>query len=115
MKTTLELDLPAELVEALARRVAELLRAADVECEASPWLDLDGACTYLGFSRDTLYKLTAAGAIPCRKKLDGQGLRFHRRELDAWMEERYPRVDRLARAELSSAVSLDAQTRGQDW
>jgi excisionase family DNA binding protein len=61
----------------------------------SPWLNLEGACAYLGFSRDQLYKLTAAHAIPFRKKAGGQGLRFHRDELDAWMETRYPRLDRL--------------------
>jgi excisionase family DNA binding protein len=44
---------------------------------------------YLKFSRDRLYKLTAAKAIPCRKKLDGQGLLFHRDELDRWVEAAY--------------------------
>jgi len=61
----------------------------------SPWLSFEAARAYLGFSRDTLYKLTAAGAIPCRRKAGGQKLRFHRAELDAWMDEAYPRVDRL--------------------
>jgi excisionase family DNA binding protein len=60
----------------------------------SPWLTFEQARVYLGFSRDTLYKLTAARAVPCRKKLGGQGLRFHRDELDEWMRERYPRLDR---------------------
>jgi excisionase family DNA binding protein len=45
---------------------------------------------YLGFSRDRLYKLTAARAIPFRKKRDGQGLLFHRGELDRWLEREYP-------------------------
>ena len=48
------------------------------------------AAAYLGFSRDRLYKLTAARAIPCRKKRDGQGLLFHRGELDRWLEREYP-------------------------
>jgi excisionase family DNA binding protein len=91
----LALVVPAELVEALAERVAELLRDQPRQEPTSPWLDVDGACAYLGFSRNTLYKLTAARAIPSRKKADGQGLRFHRDELDAWMEEQYPRLDRL--------------------
>jgi excisionase family DNA binding protein len=91
----LALVVPAELVEAIARRVAELLGRDQPRQESvSPWLDVDGACAYLGFSRNTLYKLSAAGAIPCRKKAAGQGLRFHREELDAWMEEQYPRIDR---------------------
>jgi excisionase family DNA binding protein len=92
----LAVAIPLELVEALAERVAELLWREQPEREpGSPWLDVDGACAYLGYSRNALYRLTAARAIPCRKKLDGQGLRFHRDELDAWMKERYPRLDRL--------------------
>jgi hypothetical protein len=35
-------------------------------------------------------KLTAARAISVRKKRDGQGLLFHRRELDRWLEQEYP-------------------------
>jgi len=97
MSEPLALTIPAELVEAIAQRVAELLRNQHTETPAdgSPWLDYDAACAYLGFSRDTLYKLTAARAIPCRKKAGGQGLRFHRQELDSWMESTYPRLDRL--------------------
>jgi excisionase family DNA binding protein len=91
----LALVVPAELVEALAGRVAELLRDQLCQEPTSPWLDLDGACAYLGFSRNTLYKLSAARALPCRKKVDGQTLRFHRDELDSWMEAQYPRLDRL--------------------
>jgi excisionase family DNA binding protein len=88
-------EVPGQLVEAIAARVAELVTAASPE-PVSPWLDVDGACAYLGFSRNTLYRLTAARAIPCRKKANGQGLRFRRDELDEWMDEQYPRLDRLA-------------------
>jgi excisionase family DNA binding protein len=100
MNDQLVLTIPPELVQAIAARVVELLRqqeSLDAERqERSPWLTLDQACSYLGFSRDTLYKLTAARAIPFRKKQGGQGLRFHRDELDAWMEIQYPRLDRFA-------------------
>jgi excisionase family DNA binding protein len=88
------------LAEVIAQRVAEILRsqpAVRPDCQPpSPWLTLDQAGEYLGLSHDSVYKLTAARAIPCRKKIKGQGLRFRRDELDAWMETRYPRVDRLA-------------------
>jgi excisionase family DNA binding protein len=47
--------------------------------------------TYLGFSRNQLYKLTAAKAIPFRKKSGGQALLFRRDELDSWLESHYPR------------------------
>jgi excisionase family DNA binding protein len=95
MTETVPLLVPAELVETIARRVAELLRdqAASAAEPVSPWLDVEAACAYLGFSRDRLYKLTAASAIPCRKKRGGQGLLFHRAELDAWVEQAYERLD----------------------
>jgi excisionase family DNA binding protein len=87
----LALLVPDELLHALAERTAQLVTerlqlAAQME---SPWLDFDGAIAYLGFSRDRLYKLTAARAIPFRKKRDGQGLLFHRDELDRWVEAEY--------------------------
>lgn len=86
----LTLTLPAGLLEALAERVAELvnerLRAPQPE---SPWLDFDGALEYLRFSRDQLYKLTAARAIPFRKRRGGQALLFHREELDRWLEREF--------------------------
>jgi excisionase family DNA binding protein len=83
--------LPHELLEAAAERVAELLlERLPTTPAVSPWLDFDAALAYLGFSRDRLYKLTAARAIPFRKKRNGQGLLFHRGELDRWLEQEYP-------------------------
>ena len=88
----LRLLVPDELLEAAAERVAELVlaRLPLMSPPASPWLDLEGAMAYLGFSRDRLYKLTAARAIPFRKKRDGHGLLFHRDELDRWLELEFP-------------------------
>jgi excisionase family DNA binding protein len=82
---------PDELLQALAERTAALLaeRLEATPPAKSPWLDFEGAAAYLGFSRDRLYKLTAARAIPFRKKRDGQGLLFHREELDRWVEAEY--------------------------
>lgn len=84
--------LPDELLQAAAEGVVELLleRLPAPPAAGSPWLDFDGALEYIGFSRDRLYKLTAARAIPFRKKRDGQGLLFHRGELDRWLEQEYP-------------------------
>jgi len=89
----LPLLFPDELVEAIAQCVAERTfeHLADLCVTRSPWLDFSAASAYLGFSRDKLYKLTAAKAIPFRKKRDGQGLLFHRDELDDWLESHYPR------------------------
>jgi excisionase family DNA binding protein len=93
--------IPGELIDALAERIASLVgdqlaqQLTTQQPQVSPWLTVDQTCAYLSFSRDALYKLTAARAIPFRKKEGGQGLRFHRDELDAWMETQYPRMDRL--------------------
>lgn len=93
----LQLTIPDELIEQLAQQILERLdqRQAATDPPTFPWLTLNQACTYLGLSRNALYKLTAARAIPCHKKQGGQGLRFHRDELDQWMQEQYPRLDRL--------------------
>ena len=90
--TTITLTVPETLLERLAERIgARLLAELELRprLEASPWLDFEGAMAYLSFSRDRLYKLTAAKAIPFRKKRDGQGLLFHRDELDRWVEATY--------------------------
>ncbi len=93
MSTELSLPIPTDLVEAIAQRVAELIgeQISKAHAPASPWLDFEAASSYLGFSPDKLYKLTAAKAIPYRKKQGGQGLLFHRDELDKWLESHYPR------------------------
>ncbi|MDE3070677.1 MAG: helix-turn-helix domain-containing protein [Acidobacteriota bacterium] len=88
---TLTLGLPEELIEQVAERLADLLAERAAEQAGSPWLSLPQAAAYLGFSRDKLYKLSAARAIPVRKKRDGQGLLFHRDELDQWVETAYQR------------------------
>jgi excisionase family DNA binding protein len=82
---------PDRLVQELAERTAALVaaRLAAAARTESPWLDVEGAMAYLSLSRDRLYKLTAARAIPFRKKRDGQGLLFHRDELDRWVETQY--------------------------
>lgn len=89
----LTLSLPDEIVRTAADRIADILLEELKSAEpppASPWLDVKGTMSYLGFSRDKLYKLTAARAIPFHKKRGGRRLLFHREELDRWVEEHYP-------------------------
>jgi excisionase family DNA binding protein len=96
MAEPLTLTLPAELVEQLAAQVADLVaaRLSAAQPAASPWMNFQQACSYLGFSKDKLYRLCAARAIAVRKKENGQGLLFHRDELDDWLRHSYPRLDR---------------------
>jgi excisionase family DNA binding protein len=99
------LTVPESLLDALAERVArQVTSRLETPPAASPWLDVEAALEYLPFSRDQLYKLTAAKAIPFRKKRDGQGLLFHRGELDRWLETAYEPTGCAAEVELWSST-----------
>jgi len=92
----LTIAIPGELIELVARRVVELLANANRrDVTESPWLTSKEAMAYMNVTEDVFYKLTAARAIPCRKRDRGQGFLFRRDELDSFMEVLYPRVDRL--------------------
>jgi excisionase family DNA binding protein len=106
IRCELTLLAPSELLDSLAElvaaRVAERLPPPR---PVSQWLDFEGACAYLRFSRDQLYKLTAAKAIPFRKKRGGQGLLFHRDELDRWVEAAYEPTGCAGEVELWSSTN----------
>lgn len=74
-----------ELVEALAQRIAELLRESlpPAAEQRSPWMGIEQAAAYLDWPKQRLYKLTAQGAIPHYKQ-EGR-LLFRRDELDTWL------------------------------
>jgi excisionase family DNA binding protein len=107
----LTLTIPEGLLAALAERIAAKLPHQPPPAQtASPWLDTAGACAYLGLSRQQLYKLTAARSIPVRKKRGGHGLRFHRGELDAWLEQAYESTGWTPQVELWSTTESDSDT-----
>lgn len=101
----LSLHVPGRLLDALAELVAARVGTRLPERAESPWLDFDGAREYLRFSRDQLYKLTAARAIPFRKKRHGQGLLFHRDELDRWLRAAYEPTGCAGEVELWSSTN----------
>ena len=72
-------ELPADFVDQLARRVAELSREAD-QPSAEPYLDVDQAATYLACNKDRIYDLKALGRL--RYAQDGRRLLFRREWLD---------------------------------
>ncbi len=100
----LSLHLPEELLEGLAELIAARVGTRLPARPESPWLDFEGAREYLRFSRDQLYKLTAARAIPFRKKRDGQGLLFRRDELDRWLRAAYEPTGCVGEVELWSST-----------
>lgn len=75
------LAVPDELVEAVARRAAEL--AADM-LAPEPWLDVAAAGEHLACPPSRVYALVSAGRIPVHR--DGSRLLFRRAELDRWVE-----------------------------
>jgi len=74
----LALTLPAEALEAIAERAAELV-AGRMAREASPWMTRARAATYLGLPVSRLEK---DKRIPCHR--DGGRVLYHRDELDAY-------------------------------
>ena len=102
----MQLAIPDELLDALAERVARRVASRLEQPQpTSPWLDVEGALGFLPFSRDQLYKLTSAKAIPFRKKRGGQGVLFHRGELEAWLEAEYEPTGCAGEVELWSSTN----------
>ena len=101
----LTITVPDELLTLLANRIAaHIPTAAPAPAAASPWLGAAAAAAYIGIPRNQLYKLTAANAIPVHRKRRGQGLRFRREELDAWLHAEYEATGWTPRVELSSST-----------
>ena len=73
----LELTLPAETLEAIARRAAEIVLARTSD-RSSPWLNRQEAAGYLGLPVSRLEK---DRQIPCHR--DRGRVLYHRDELDA--------------------------------
>jgi len=80
----LALQVPPELVDAIAGRVVELL-ADRVGRAPGPagWMDVDAAAEYLGKPRSRVYDLAAQGAV--RHGRDGRSLLFRACDLDAYL------------------------------
>ena len=77
----LELYMPAELVEAIAARAADL--AADlVAARPEPWITVAQAAEHLACPRSRIYSLVSARRIPFCK--DGSRVLFKASALDAW-------------------------------
>jgi excisionase family DNA binding protein len=76
----LRVALPPEQFEALAQRIADLLR----DGEDDGFLDVEGAATYLGLSRKAVYHLVERRRLPHYRPAGR--LLFDRAELRAWVE-----------------------------
>jgi hypothetical protein len=75
--SSVRLELPAELVEAIARRAAQLVLDQLGTRDSSPWLTRRQAAAYLGLPVSRLEK---DRRIPCHR--DRGRVLYHRAELD---------------------------------
>ncbi|HEX5527224.1 MAG TPA: excisionase family DNA-binding protein [Solirubrobacterales bacterium] len=79
--TKLALELPADVLDAVAERAAEIvLERLGEPTPSSPWLDVAGAAEYIAAPVSRIYALVSANRIPHHR--DGSRLLFHRDELD---------------------------------
>ncbi len=76
----LSLNVPPELIDALAKRVATLLTETATP-PPSPFLGVDEAAEYLGRPKSRVYELVAQRRV--RHYRDGRALLFRREDLDA--------------------------------
>jgi len=80
---TLALTMPAELIEQIARRAAELV-AERKSPAVSPWLSVAEAAERLRCGKDRIYDLIALGKLTPRR--DGRRVLLRRDDLDAYVE-----------------------------
>lgn len=76
------LAVPDALVDAIARRVVQLMPSS-AGAPVSPWLDVDQAADYLRCKPQRIYDLVAAGEL--RPAKDGRRSLFRREWLDAYL------------------------------
>jgi excisionase family DNA binding protein len=81
--SSLALQLPAELLEQIARRAADIL-AERQPTTASPWLNVTEAADRLRCGKDRIYDLIALGKLTPRR--DGRRVLLHRDDIDAYLE-----------------------------
>lgn len=77
------LAVPDALVDAIARRVVQLMPSS-AGAPVSPWLDVDQAAAYLRCKPQRVYDLVAAGEL--RPAKDGRRSLFRREWLDDYLE-----------------------------
>jgi excisionase family DNA binding protein len=80
-------ELPAEVIEAIATKAAEIvvaeLNASTHHEPLDPWMTTLAAASYLQLSPEAVRARARRGTIPAHR--DGQRLLFHRDELDSYL------------------------------
>ena len=85
MSRGLSIDLPDELLDAIAERVLERLGHSARGENRDGWLrGADAIAAHIGAPASRVYALHSAGRLPCVAK-DGSALVARRADLDAWV------------------------------
>jgi hypothetical protein len=87
MATDLSLPIPDELVEALARRVAELVAdglSSGQRSPTSPWLDVAGDASYAIMTEQAIRDADKRGQLKSYRTNTGR-VRFRVEDLDAFL------------------------------
>ncbi len=81
----MNLQIPDDLIEALAERIADKLSGSlpSQPKPQTPWLTASEAATYIGCGKRRIYDLAGANRIPLHR--EGSRLLFRRDELDGWI------------------------------
>jgi hypothetical protein len=87
--SSLRIELPPELVDAITEQVLERIAADAPPAEQSPWLNHTDAAAYMAATPKRLYELVHARAVPVFK--DGSRNVYRRDDLDAYLEGRLER------------------------
>lgn len=80
----LAFDVPEEVVEAIAQRVAEIVLTQIGNTPSDPVLDVDEAAAYLRCKPQRIYDLKSLGRLEATK--DGRRLLFRRSALDQYLK-----------------------------
>jgi len=77
-------ELPADLIERVARRAAEIVAERQGTAHVSPWLSVADAAERLRCKPDRIYDLIAARKLTPRR--DGRRVLLRVDDLDAYLE-----------------------------
>lgn len=84
MTGELRLDVPPDLVEAIAERSAEIVLERQGTTESMPYMTVDEAAKYMRCRPKRIYDLTSQRRLPFIK--DGSRTLLRRVDLDAYLE-----------------------------
>jgi excisionase family DNA binding protein len=82
LRVALEINVPNEVIETVAERVATRL-GEHLGPEPEPWVGVERAADHLACPKSRIYDLVSARRIPHQR--DGSRLLFRRSDLDAWV------------------------------